>query len=91
MGMGALSAVMLRLPLTSVLLATLPAAARAAVDVLAEWAAFLQLLCDTMRMQGSATSGDDDLDGEYPFGRSSFGGWTSERDNGWRMHAFVQT
>jgi DEAD/DEAH box helicase domain-containing protein len=73
------------------LLATLPAAARAAVDAPAEWAAFLQLLCDTMRMQGSATSGDDDLDGEYPFGRSSFGGWTSERDNGWRMHAFVQT
>lgn len=71
------------------LLAQCPPDVAMRLDQPEQWHAFLQLLCDTLRAQGSVTTGDDDFDREFPFG-SSIGSWTSERDSGWRLQGFVQ-
>ncbi len=69
----------------------LPLAAQARVDEPEQWFHLLQLLCDTMRAQGSVTSGISEFDKEYPFGGAGIGLWTSARDRGLRMEAFIQT
>lgn len=54
------------------------------------WRSFLQLLCDTLRDQGCATSGNPNDDAEFNFSGPELGHWCSLEATGLRLRQFIQ-
>ena len=71
------------------ILAVLSAEARTRILESSEWGRFLSLLCDTLREQGCVTSGNPDIDAEYPFGQYAVGNWFARAASGFKLDSFL--